>query len=350
MYCRTRTVPGLVYCTGTLSSSTSFQCNSYQYLTATKKFARDYCTYGHSVLVLVLGPCHIPSLYYRVQPDHHYRREPDTSSTCEITVHVIDSFFRHNSSPRQENQSTSASYHMTRRLCRTEARASTLKLRNSNLTSNSHHGSSHHLPRLKIPLPHSPATPAHRPPQSCTSQTPHTTLHHESQTDNVCMRIQDFPSPPSIILYGLEATGKSLLTKALLDVSETTYSWVACHECITARHLTERIASQVKDAVREKECVQLDKNVLGMRAENVNALAVVLGKILGTRGKEGDGDGGDNDVERKHVLVLDRIDRQREATPILLAGLARLGEIVRPYLIHIFAPDANHHRNHRSPA
>ncbi|KAF8445423.1 origin recognition complex subunit 5 C-terminus-domain-containing protein [Terfezia claveryi] len=129
----------------------------------------------------------------------------------------------------------------------------------------------------------------------------------------------DLPSPPSIILYGLEATGKSLLTKALLDGSETTYSWVACHECITARHLTERIASQVKDAVREKEDVQLEKDVLDS----------------GNPGQGGDGDGGDIDVEKKHVLVLDRIDRQREATPISLAGLARLGEII-PCLTTIF--------------
>ncbi|KAF8430040.1 origin recognition complex subunit 5 C-terminus-domain-containing protein [Tirmania nivea] len=140
----------------------------------------------------------------------------------------------------------------------------------------------------------------------------------------------DLPSPSSIILYGLEATGKSLLTKALLDASETTYSWVACHECITARHLTERIASQVKDAVQEKDGVELEKDVLGMRAENVNALAVVLGKILGIRGKEEEGG-----VERKHVLVLDRIDRQREAMPILLAGLARLGEFI-PSLTAVF--------------
>ena len=94
--------------------------------------------------------------------------------------------------------------------------------------------------------------------------------------------------------------------------------------------------------------MQLEKDVLGMRAENVNTLAVVLGKILGTRGKEEEEEGGDNDLERKHVLVLDRIDRQREATPILLAGLARLGEIVRHHPTHIFSLDTNY-RNHRYP-
>lgn len=60
--------------------------------------------------------------------------------------------------------------------------------------------------------------------------------------------------------------------------------------------------------------------VARMRAENVNALSVVLGKVLGTKAANGS--------EKKHVLVLDRIDRHRETTPIFLAGLGRLGKIV----------------------
>ncbi|KAF8476950.1 origin recognition complex subunit 5 C-terminus-domain-containing protein [Kalaharituber pfeilii] len=132
----------------------------------------------------------------------------------------------------------------------------------------------------------------------------------------------DLPSPPSIIVYGLEATGKSLLTKALLDASDISYSWIACHECITARHLIERIASAVKEVVSERDGEELDKGVLGMRAENVNTLSVLLGKLMSQKGPD-----------EKHVLVLDRIDKQRESTPILLAGLARLGEIIKPLTV-----------------
>lgn len=118
---------------------------------------------------------------------------------------------------------------------------------------------------------------------------------------------------------------------------------MACHECITARHLTERITIAVKEAVVDKDGVELEKDILNMRAENVNALSVVLGKILKKKEddeageeEEGEDEDGQNEVEKKHVLVLDRIDRQREATPILLAGLARLGEIVRLFFLFFF--------------
>lgn len=76
----------------------------------------------------------------------------------------------------------------------------------------------------------------------------------------------------------------------------------------------------MKEAVVEKDGLELGQDVLSMRAENVNALSAILSKVLGPKG---------NEEERKHIIVLDRIDRQREATPILLAGLARLGERVR---------------------
>ena len=73
-----------------------------------------------------------------------------------------------------------------------------------------------------------------------------------------------------------------------------------------------------------------EKNeVVKMRAENVNALSVVLRIVLGTKAANRNEDSEQGRVqEKKHVLVLDRIDKQRELTPILLAGLGRLGEIV----------------------
>jgi len=52
------------------------------------------------------------------------------------------------------------------------------------------------------------------------------------------------------------------------------------------------------------------------RCEHISLLAVVLGDILA---KAGCG---------KFVLVLDGVDAQREAGQMLLAALARLGDIV----------------------
>ncbi|KAI5800339.1 origin recognition complex subunit 5 C-terminus-domain-containing protein [Peziza echinospora] len=183
------------------------------------------------------------------------------------------------------------------------------------------------------------------------------------QTQQLCALLDpSLPSPPAVIVYGLEATGKSLLTRSILeklsgaeegdeeaeaedededededdddddgDDSEEgiggslTYSWVACNECITSRHLTERIASTVRERVLgggEEQETSGDP-IWNMRAENSNTLAVVLGKVFECdRRNRAEAD------ERvgKHILVLDRIDRQRELTPLLLAGLARLGE------------------------
>lgn len=56
------------------------------------------------------------------------------------------------------------------------------------------------------------------------------------------------------------------------------------------------------------------------RCEHVSALAVLLGALL---------DGGPKDQgEDRFVLVLDGVDRQREASGTLLPALARLGNMV----------------------
>ena len=153
---------------------------------------------------------------------------------------------------------------------------------------------------------------------------------------------QGLPSPPSIVLYGLEATGKSLITRAMLKVSCLTYSWIACNESITARHLTERIAAAVMEVEADAVAQEQENGIVKMRAENVNALSVVLRMVLGTKsGQE------EEQEKKKHVLVLDRIDKQREATLILLAGLARLGEIVNILrLLLLFLPPLGR-RNYR---
>lgn len=56
------------------------------------------------------------------------------------------------------------------------------------------------------------------------------------------------------------------------------------------------------------------------RCEHVSTLAVLLGECLGS-------------TDGKFVLVLDGIDKQREAPQTLLSAVARLGEVVSCYAV-----------------
>ncbi|PUU74591.1 origin recognition complex subunit 5 C-terminus-domain-containing protein [Tuber borchii] len=121
------------------------------------------------------------------------------------------------------------------------------------------------------------------------------------------------PSPPSIVLHGLEATGKTTVLRTFLDGVRASYTWIACHECVTVRQLMERISAGVTENVG---------GVDAGRAGDVCALGVKLSGAL-------------SGVERKHFLVLDRVDRTKEGSSVLLAALGRLGEMI-PSLTVIF--------------
>lgn len=103
----------------------------------------------------------------------------------------------------------------------------------------------------------------------------------------------------------------------MLSTLQVPHAIVRSTECITGRHLLTKILWMTLEALGRKE--EWESFGRG-RCEHVSALAVLLGEILGTRGHK-DGVG-------KFVLVLDGIDRQREAPQTLLAALARLGEVV----------------------
>lgn len=89
---------------------------------------------------------------------------------------------------------------------------------------------------------------------------------------------------------------------------------VDCRECITGRHLLEKTLASCIDALDASSSTGYDATQF-TRCENVSALAVQLQILL--EGRE------------KFIFVLDGIDKQREASPMLLAALARFGEIVR---------------------
>ncbi|KAH6717597.1 origin recognition complex subunit 5 C-terminus-domain-containing protein [Leptodontidium sp. MPI-SDFR-AT-0119] len=142
----------------------------------------------------------------------------------------------------------------------------------------------------------------------------------------------------NIVLHGLEATGKSAITKNLLEelsnsstkgqTNGTThhdnlrFATVKSAECISGRHLLEQTVGAVAKAVEWKDNVG--------RCENLAQLAVELGKLVDNWTVSAE-----EDEQRKFVLVFDGIDRQRDAPPTLLQALARLGEII-PNLTSIF--------------
>jgi origin recognition complex subunit 5 len=84
-------------------------------------------------------------------------------------------------------------------------------------------------------------------------------------------------------------------------------------ECITARHLLERIIASSLDALDEYHDEKNDRRPYA-RTENLSALCVNLAKLLEGRGK--------------FVLVLDAVDKLREGGGTIIAALQRLGETV----------------------
>ncbi|KAF2427180.1 hypothetical protein EJ08DRAFT_593322 [Tothia fuscella] len=127
-----------------------------------------------------------------------------------------------------------------------------------------------------------------------------------------------FPTPPCVVLHGLEATGKSSITKSILKSSEIPHAIVDSRECITGRQLMERALASCLDAISDIEDVDLSAF---WRCENLSALQVHLELLLQN--------------QKRFILVFDGIDKQREASPTLLPALARFGEII-PCLSIVF--------------
>lgn len=107
----------------------------------------------------------------------------------------------------------------------------------------------------------------------------------------------------------------------MLSGLEVPHAIVRSTECITGRHLLTKILWASLEALGLKG--EWERFAKG-RCEHVSSLAVLLGECLeaSKAAEEGITEIG------KFVLVLDGIDRQREAPQTLLSALARLGEVV----------------------
>ncbi|GAM40592.1 hypothetical protein TCE0_039f13059 [Talaromyces pinophilus] len=131
------------------------------------------------------------------------------------------------------------------------------------------------------------------------------------------------PSPSTIVLHGISATCKSTLISAVLDALPARHAIIRCVECITSRHLLQKILLETLHSFGMQD--EWEKFGKG-RCEHVSTLLILLGDIFAAarNNKKMEGEvGGD-----EFVLVLDGIDRQREASQMLLAALARLGEMI----------------------
>lgn len=119
------------------------------------------------------------------------------------------------------------------------------------------------------------------------------------------------------IVYGVEATGKSAITEALLqrlgdpDSTALQYAIINSVECVTGRHLFETTVRKVASALGLQE--------FATRCESLAQLSFELSRMLRQVIQP---------ESRHFVLVFDAIDRQKEAPPTLLPALARLSEIV----------------------
>jgi origin recognition complex subunit 5 len=125
-------------------------------------------------------------------------------------------------------------------------------------------------------------------------------------------------------VHGTEATGKSVVVKAVLDrlgarsgssnhhAPLSAYAVVDVTECITTRHFLETTVGRVADAVAWQD--------VSPRCDSISQLTVHLSKVLLYTTRP---------PEFHFILVLDAIDRLREASPSLLPALARLPELVR---------------------
>lgn len=122
----------------------------------------------------------------------------------------------------------------------------------------------------------------------------------------------------------------------MLSNLKVPHAIVRSTECITGRHLLTKILWATLEALGQKD--EWERFGKG-RCEHVSSLVVLLEECLvaASRGEADAGVGVDAEGKNgKFVLVLDEIDKQREAPPTLLSALARLGEIVScpPFFAH----------------
>ncbi|EHY54147.1 hypothetical protein HRR83_004801 [Exophiala dermatitidis] len=118
-----------------------------------------------------------------------------------------------------------------------------------------------------------------------------------------------FPSPAVLVAYGLENSNKTNVITSVLEKREYQYAVIRSRECLSPRHLLSKIFAEVIEAFGLES--QLGRYV---RVDSLNALLENMRKI--SRDTCG----------RRFVVVIEDIDRLKQAGTMLLPALARLGD------------------------
>ncbi|OJK01125.1 hypothetical protein ASPACDRAFT_59914 [Aspergillus aculeatus ATCC 16872] len=134
-------------------------------------------------------------------------------------------------------------------------------------------------------------------------------------------------SPSTIVVHGISATCKTTIVRNVLAALDVPHALVRSPECITGRHLLTKTLWATLEALGKRD--EWEKYGKG-RCEHVSTLAVLLNECLASAfvSSQQEQQPLTRNNRNKFVLVLDGIDKQREASPTLLSALARLGEVI----------------------
>ncbi|RMZ79772.1 hypothetical protein DV738_g3206, partial [Chaetothyriales sp. CBS 135597] len=119
-----------------------------------------------------------------------------------------------------------------------------------------------------------------------------------------------FPPPSTLIAYGIEPTHKLEVIAAVLVARQVRHVIVRCAECVSARHLLNKIFTACLTLLgRQDEADEYE------RVDSVNALAINLERLFRKQ-------------ETRIVLVLDQLDSLMTASQMLVAALVRFPDMV----------------------
>ncbi|KIW18306.1 hypothetical protein PV08_02594 [Exophiala spinifera] len=123
-------------------------------------------------------------------------------------------------------------------------------------------------------------------------------------------------NPPVLVADGLEDAGKTEVILNVLEKANLQHALIKSRECLTQRHLLSKIfASCISGFEQESHLEQYD------RVDSINALLANLRRL------------NERDGQRKFVVVIEAIDKLKQAGPTLLPALARLGDQVPNFSI-----------------
>ncbi|GAM82578.1 hypothetical protein ANO11243_005600 [Dothideomycetidae sp. 11243] len=139
-------------------------------------------------------------------------------------------------------------------------------------------------------------------------------IGRESQVKQLSLLLsqETLLSPSTIVAHGPEATGKTALVQSLLQRTTIPHVMLQCRECITARHLFERVISECQSILSDQTAN--GERLAHQKCESLNAFSVALSSSLA--GTE------------KFIIALDGIDELHDAPPSLVPALTRLGELI----------------------